>query len=441
MGQALFEWSKRRCLVRLEMDSRDDAFRWMMYWLMRQPSFRSSNVLSVTTSLKSFGTSPVEESMVASGAAGAPYMLLPAPGEHVMRYRGAWVLVSRQRAAGNPQLAANARLLMETLRLSTPAYSRPALLAMLEEARAAYEASQMQRTSVFAVDNDGYWAKIGSRPVRPLSSVLLPPGQAEAILADCRDFLASEAWYAHRGIPYRRGYLLYGLPGTGKTSLVTALAGELGCHLYVVSLSSPRMTDEALGSLLTSSEEGSILLLEDVDAAFLKRDRVAGAAGGAGGLSFSGLLNAIDGVAAQEGRMLFMTTNHLERLSEALVRPGRVDVRLQFGWATEWQKYHLFTSFYAEDSKPEPQDAAACGSAGQRRRDKSAGSAAEGADAALNAQAVEFCRQLAGVEVSMAQLQGFLMRFKGDPEGAVRYCGRDIVCNAAPAAGSLPLST
>lgn len=137
--------------------------------------------------------------------------------------------------------------------------------------------------------------QIGSRPVRPLSSVLLPPGQAEAILADCRDFLASEAWYAHRGIPYRRGYLLYGLPGelppgphrvkvssarsraaeptlagwplvphsgTGKTSLVTALAGELGCHLYVVSLSSPRMTDEALGSLLTSSEEGSILLLE-----------------------------------------------------------------------------------------------------------------------------------------------------------------------------------
>lgn len=66
---------------------------------------------------------------------------------------------------------------------------------------------------------------------------------------------------------------------------------------------------------------------QDVDAAFLKRDRVAGAAGGAGGLSFSGLLNAIDGVAAQEGRMLFMTTNHLERLSEALVRPGRVDVR------------------------------------------------------------------------------------------------------------------
>lgn len=78
-------------------------------------------------------------------------MLLPAPGDHLMRYRGAWVMVSRQRAQGNPQLAANARLLMETLRLSTPAFSRAALISMLEEARAAYEASQMQRTSVFAV--------------------------------------------------------------------------------------------------------------------------------------------------------------------------------------------------------------------------------------------------------------------------------------------------
>lgn len=50
--------------------------------------------------------------------------------------------------------------------------------------------------------------------------------------------------------------------GTGKTSLVTALAGELGCNLYVVSLNSSKMTDETLGALLTDSEDGSILLLE-----------------------------------------------------------------------------------------------------------------------------------------------------------------------------------
>ena len=60
----------------------------------------------------------------------------------------------------------------------------------------------------------------------------------------------------------------------------------------------------------------------------------------------AGLLNAIDGVAAQEGRMLFMTTNHIERLSAALIRPGRVDVRLEFTHATEEQITEFFVRFY-----------------------------------------------------------------------------------------------
>ena len=82
--------------------------------------------------------------------------------------------------------------------------------------------------------------------------------------------------------------------GTGKTSVVTALAGELGLDIYVVTLSSPSMTDETLRSLLNSAAERCILLLEDVDAAFVGRE--ASSEGPSGRLSFSGLLNAIDGV-------------------------------------------------------------------------------------------------------------------------------------------------
>ncbi len=57
-------------------------------------------------------------------------------------------------------------------------------------------------------------------------------------MADARDFLASEEWYADRGIPFRRGYLLHGVPGSGKTSLIHAVAGALGLDIYVISLSS-----------------------------------------------------------------------------------------------------------------------------------------------------------------------------------------------------------
>lgn len=134
--------------------------------------------------------------------------------------------------------------------------------------------------------------------------------------------------------------------GTGKTSLVMALAGALGLDIYVVTLSSPTMTDETLRHLLNSAGAKSILLLEDVDAAFVERSAAAGAA--TSRLTFSGLLNAIDGVAAQEGRLLFMTTNHIDRLSKALIRPGRVDVRCYLGPATQQQAVNLFVAFYRD---------------------------------------------------------------------------------------------
>ena len=63
------------------------------------------------------------------------------------------------------------------------------------------------------------WSLAGSRPKRPLSSVVLDKGVKEHILADAKEFMESEKWYAERGIPWRRGYLLHGFPGTGKTSL------------------------------------------------------------------------------------------------------------------------------------------------------------------------------------------------------------------------------
>jgi chaperone BCS1 len=83
--------------------------------------------------------------------------------------------------------------------------------------------------------------------------------------------------------------------------------------------------------------------LEDIDCAFIKRKR---ASGREGGLTFSGLLNAIDGVASAEGRIIVMTTNHVERLDPALIRPGRADVKMLFDNATSEQAGRLFARFF-----------------------------------------------------------------------------------------------
>ena len=99
---------------------------------------------------------------------------------------------------------------------------------------------------------------------RSLDSVILPNGQKEKMVADLQTFLDSETWYHEMGIPYRRGYLLTGVPGSGKSSLVAAVAGAVGMHLYVVNL--PGLGDSGLQELLQNvSNTRAIVLFEDID--------------------------------------------------------------------------------------------------------------------------------------------------------------------------------
>lgn len=159
---------------------------------------------------------------------------------------------------------------------------------------------------------------------------------AERLVSDLEEWRASASWYAARGIPYRRGYLLHGPPGCGKTSFIVALAGHLDLDICLLSLSDDGLTDDRLSHALSVLPPKCIVLLEDIDAAFNR----------AGSLTFSGLLNTLDGAASSEDRVVFMTTNHLQRLDAALIRPGRVDVVEEIGLATEEQIERLFRRFY-----------------------------------------------------------------------------------------------
>ena len=232
------------------------------------------------------------------------------------------------------------------------------------------------------------WRPFGQpRSKRLLGSVILDEGIAENIVNDVKDFLTSGEWYHKRGIPYRRGYLLYGPPGSGKTSFIQALAGELDYNICILNLSENNLTDDRLNHLMNHIPNRSILLLEDVDAAFNKREQTNDQ-GFNNGVTFSGLLNALDGVASAEECITFMTTNHPEKLDPALLRPGRVDYKVMIDNATEHQVKRMFLRFYENEEE-------------------------------LCEKFLAKYRKLNMQHVSTAQLQGLFVYNKRDPEAAI----------------------
>jgi chaperone BCS1 len=225
-----------------------------------------------------------------------------------------------------------------------------------------------------------WWAHVSDLRVRPLDTVLAEDGRIAKVAADMRRFLGAEDWYGQRGVPWRRGYLFHGPPGTGKSSLIRALASELGRDIATVPLSSRALSDEDLRDGMTNAPRGAMLVLEDIDASFVGRN----AGESAGGVTFSGLLNAIDGVAAQEGRILVMTTNHPDKLDPALIRPGRADMHVELGLVGADVARRLFLRFFPEEQ----------------------------------ALADRFALSLGEQRVSPAALQGWLLEHAFDPQKA-----------------------
>ncbi|OAC99011.1 hypothetical protein MUCCIDRAFT_41926, partial [Mucor lusitanicus CBS 277.49] len=190
------------------------------------------------------------------------------------------------------------------------------------------------------------WKTVGSKELRSFESVILKDGQKEHILKDIQTFRRREHWYSIRGIPYRRGYLLYGPPGTGKTSLVQSVASKVNMNVAIISLSGS-MDDEQFNVLLQEVPRNSILVMEDIDHCVIKDPNSENDTSNAK-ISMSGLLNALDGVVAQEGSMVFMTCNNVSRIQPALLRPGRIDMKMELGYADKTQINKMFWRFMGE---------------------------------------------------------------------------------------------
>lgn len=197
-----------------------------------------------------------------------------------------------------------------------------------------------RRPRFWAAQKWGSFRNASDIPVRPAETVILREGQKERILEQLNLFLSREKTYVNLGIPWHTGLLLWGPPGSGKTSIATSIAHTLNLDIHYISLSSLE-DDNALLELLGDVTPRSILLLEDIDIASAATDRDDER----NGVTMSGLLNGLDGIATPHGIITIMTTNHYEKLDEALIRPGRVDLSEEIGYVDDYQVRELCQQF------------------------------------------------------------------------------------------------
>jgi chaperone BCS1 len=192
-----------------------------------------------------------------------------------------------------------------------------------------------------------FWREDVRVNTRPMESVVLPSAVKNRLINDLDKFLSAKTkdFYLRNGIPYRRSYLFYGIPGTGKTSMVQALAGHFKRNVCYLLPTHPDMTDDNLREAVHQIPQNSIVVFEDIDALFDKnRDNKNNKSS----LTFSGLLNALDGITSPNGQVFILTTNLRDNLDHALIRNGRVDLHLEFTYATAEQMEQMWKNFYPQ---------------------------------------------------------------------------------------------
>jgi len=222
--------------------------------------------------------------------------------------------------------------------------------------------------------NDKYKEFITKQKSRKLSTIILPQKTREELRVILDNFVEKEDWYLKHGIPYQLGIFLYGPPGTGKTTLIRAIADYLGKDVCFVS----NAVDMATASLRVND---SVLVAEEIDTlGIINRDedepkdkqantgtsnsvvattepekakseetvsRVYGRA------ALGALLTALDGVISNHGRVIIITSNKEESLDSALMRPGRIDLKLEIGYLTEETFKITLSKFFPEYEIPE----------------------------------------------------------------------------------------
>lgn len=203
--------------------------------------------------------------------------------------------------------------------------------------------------SVFAYEQYSFCRKVGIRKKRNLETIYLSSDIKKEIFDDVNNFFANESAYNERGISFKRNYLLEGVPGTGKTSLVCALASYLNYDVAIISLESPHIK---LEQVIHEIPPRTILLIEDIQHTFPQNTSNNNEMQN---VKIDNVLNILDGIYYKYGLLTFMTLNPSmgTEFPPNLLRPGRVDKRFIIDRPTTKEIKEIFTNFCPSEDADE----------------------------------------------------------------------------------------
>jgi chaperone BCS1 len=362
---------RRQSMIVIDIPDKDPAFQWVNLWLSEHNySRKRARLLTIKT--ERLDREHSKPNIIFS----------PAPGTHYLWYKRRLIILTRERQEGESSGGAagggGRDPFREYFTIRILGRDRSAATMLISEAYEVAHPHTIDKLTIHRVRHYGDWFTNAWIPRRPLESVILPKTLADEIVKDLRTFFDSEEWYLKRGLPYRRGYMLYGPPGNGKTSAIMALASEFDLDIGILNLGAD-LSDDDLAEALANAPKNTVILLEDIDCVTDGRNTKDDSR-----VTFSGLLNALDGLGSSHGQIVFMTTNHIERLDPALIRPGRCDMQVEFTDADEGQLCRMFDRFF-----PESEDSG------------------------------QFAGNNAGGTISMAEVQQHLMLHRDDAHSAI----------------------
>lgn len=271
-------------------------------------------------------------------------------GTHNLKYRNYDILLAIQ--TNSPQ-SMSGRVMQQRIYTIITYDLSPEFVTQFEKDMIAHRNSSLKIKSnspTVAVyqdlhESDGYtyWEKTLNINKRRIGTIYLPLESKEKIVNTVNEFFGSKDYYKRHGIAHNLKILLYGPPGTGKDSIAKMIASEWNRNIYYIT---GGKDGKFIPNAIVSSDNEvnyPLFLISDIDKyPYLINEPDMDISEGEGSKEekirhkqmFGSMINALDGVLSGEGRIIIMTTNHIEKFSETFLRPGRINLALEVGYVT-----------------------------------------------------------------------------------------------------------